>query len=383
MSRKFSTQISVPVFVISALAIVLIVNVSDLLINRLINKQIEIQVENANTNFYANLDQITNRTAQVSTTLSISPDIFWAFKDYIESNKLETSIEKLEKIMDRLTSIMSNAGFNNIRFQLHTKDIKSLQLHEIVAMSFNIRLDTPIDAENRWDNRRDELLGLIQFYNPDFVGLQEVLHNQLVYLDTSIHHKNYIGVGRDDGKEQGEYSPIFYNHTRFELRGYETFWLSETPDTVSTGWDAALPRICTYGLFFDKSSGDMIYVFNTHFDHVGELARIESAKLIVSKIEKLAGINTKVILMGDFNCEPNGKAIEVLNNFFFNNSQSPTNIYGPVGTFNAFNTNMLIDRQIDFIFSKNFDVLFYQHVDDRMKNNNFISDHLPVLVKLY
>lgn len=257
-----------------------------------------------------------------------------------------------------------------------------LQAQGFSVMSFNIRLDTPVDGENRWDNRKQELSKMIDFYNPDFVGLQEVLHNQLVYVDSSLQDYCYVGVGRDDGKEKGEYSPIFFNSNKYVLIKHQTFWLSEKPDSVSVGWDAALPRICTYGLFANKLTGNRVHVFNTHFDHVGKKAVTESARLIQRIIEQLTTANSRVVLMGDFNSEPGSEPIEIISRSLQSALNGEKGIYGPKGTFNAFNDSIIAQRQIDYVFVQNFNVLSYRHVDDRMPNNRFISDHFPILVKL-
>jgi endonuclease/exonuclease/phosphatase family metal-dependent hydrolase len=253
----------------------------------------------------------------------------------------------------------------------------------IRAITFNIRLETPVDGKNIWDNRKVEMLELINYYHPDFLGVQEALPNQMQYISNGLKHYSYIGVGREDGKEMGEFSAIFYDTLQFDLVQQETFWLSESFNNVSIGWDAALERICTYGLFKHKKSGDLIYVFNTHFDHIGKIALVESAKLILRRMEEIATPESRVILMGDFNCEPESEPIKILKSQLDCGSEvSPSGIYGPTGTFNGFNENLVIDRRIDYVFVKNLSVIKYRHVDDRMKNNNFISDHYPVLVDL-
>src|ERR1700741_823273 len=163
------------------------------------------------------------------------------------------------------------------RLPLHAQE-------EIAVMSYNIRLDVASDGENRWDARKERVSGLMRFYGADFIGTQEVLHHQLVFLHQELKGYNYIGVGRDDAKEKGEYSAIFYNAERFEVKRQSTFWLSPTPDTVSKGWGANINRVCTYGLFESKKNKKLFWVVNTHFDHQSELARLESAKLIMKKI---------------------------------------------------------------------------------------------------
>ena len=175
---------------------------------------------------------------------------------------------------------------------------------EIKVMSYNIRLDVKSDGENQWEKRKDKVAGLMNYYEPDFIGGQEVQHHQLTYLLENLKGYNYIGVGRDDGKEAGEYSCIFYKKDKFNVLQQSTFWLSPTPDTVSKGWDAAIVRVCTYGLFKNKKTKQLFWVFNTHFDHVGKVARLESAKLIIKKMQELNTKNYPIIFSGDFNSRP-------------------------------------------------------------------------------
>jgi endonuclease/exonuclease/phosphatase family metal-dependent hydrolase len=150
-------------------------------------------------------------------------------------------------------------------------------------MSFNIRLDVKSDGENQWDKRKEKVASLMNYYEADFIGLQEVQHHQLQFLKEKMPSYNYIGVGRDDGKEAGEYSCIFYNKEKYLVEQQSTFWLSQTPDAVSMGWDAACNRVCTYGLFKSKLTNKQFWVSRTLT--MGVTARIESAKLIAAKID--------------------------------------------------------------------------------------------------
>ena len=138
---------------------------------------------------------------------------------------------------------------------------------------------------------------------PELIGFQEVTHSQLLFLTDELSSYEFIGVGRDDGKTKGEYSPIFYNKNNFRLITENTFWLSKTPEKVSVGWDASMERICTYGLIEDKRSNKRIWVFNTHLDHIGKDARARSIELILDTIEKLNEEDNPIILTGDFNLE--------------------------------------------------------------------------------
>ena len=182
----------------------------------------------------------------------------------------------------------------------------------VEVMSYNIKYDNVNDTVNNWNDRKAAMVDLLKKRNPEFIGMQEVLHRQLMYLNESLPDYNFIGVGRDDGKEKGEFSPILYDSTKFRLLDSNTFWLSKTPDKISVGWDAAMERICSYGLFQNKSSKRKVWVFNTHFDHIGIKARKNSAKLILKKIKQLNRQKLPVILMGDFNATTDNVAIKDL-----------------------------------------------------------------------
>ena len=258
-----------------------------------------------------------------------------------------------------------------------------LQSQSITVMTFNIRYDNANDNENWWDNRKDEVVNLIEYYHPDFLGIQEGLNHQVKFIRENTTNYRSIGVGRDDGKKKGEFSAIYYDATKFELIEQITFWLSEDPDTISIGWDAALERICTYGKFKDKSTSEILYIFNTHFDHKGEKSRIMSTKLILNKIEEYSSENSKVVVMGDLNSEPRDEPILNLKTKFDDAMAiSAKKFYGPIGTFNNFDTKLIPNKRIDYIFTQNLNVISYRHIDDRRKNNLWVSDHLPVLIEI-
>jgi len=248
-------------------------------------------------------------------------------------------------------------------------------------MSYNIRLDVAADGENRWDVRKDKVAGLMNYHEADFIGGQEVQHHQLQYLLGQLTSYTYIGVGRDDGKEAGEYSCIFYKKDKYTVTKQSTFWLSPTPDSVSIGWDAAYKRVCTYGLFRNKKTSQLFWVFNTHFDHIGKTARLESAKLIIKKIQELNTGHFPVILMGDFNSRPDEPPAQYISSMMQNSRAVSKLVYGPADTWNAFKFNVKPDGCIDYIFISK---------DERIKVTKFAtitdsydmkypSDHLPVL----
>jgi endonuclease/exonuclease/phosphatase family metal-dependent hydrolase len=258
--------------------------------------------------------------------------------------------------------------------------------NEIKVMSYNIRLDVASDGENRWDARKDKVAGLMNYYEADFIGCQEVQHHQLQYLLSKLTGYGYIGVGRDDGKEAGEYSSIFYNNKKFQLLSQSTFWLSPTPDSVSFGWNAACRRVCTYGLFKSKKTGETVWVFNTHFDHMGDTARLESAKLITQKIHQLtAHKKFPVILTGDFNSKPEEAPAAYMSENFYNardiSIQPP---YGPDATWNAFAFTKKPEGRIDYIFiskDKKIKVKNFATIADSYEMK-YPSDHFPVMATL-
>ncbi len=253
----------------------------------------------------------------------------------------------------------------------------------LTAITYNIRYDNPGDGEDAWPLRREYLAAQLRFYAPDVFGIQEGLHRQVEYLSKQLPAFARVGGGRDDGKEAGEYSALYFRKTRFGLLQSGTFWLSKTPDVPSRGWDAALPRVCTYAHLYDSLAAKRIWVFNTHFDHIGVRARLRSAKLILLKIKELNKENDPVILMGDFNSEPKGAPAGLLSRALKDTrtvSQEPA--FGPEGTFNAFQFHKPVKRRIDYIFIEG-NMRVKQHaVLSDSKNCHYPSDHLPVLARL-
>ena len=250
------------------------------------------------------------------------------------------------------------------------------------VMTYNIKYDNPRDSVNNWDNRKDEVVLLMKHYRPQIFGVQEALLHQLIDLDEGLLNYSRIGVGRDDGKEKGEFSAIYYNSELLSVMRQSTFWLSDTSDEVSMGWDASYKRVCSYGLFKNKMSKQEFLVFNVHYDHKGELAREKSSELILERIKKINKNNYPVILMGDFNAQADDVPIKTITKAFDDGSKLARNgIYGPVGTFTGFEIDIIPEKRIDFIFVKGFKVDKYSHIDDRKMDNNYLSDHLPVFIE--
>ncbi|PCI06539.1 MAG: endonuclease/exonuclease/phosphatase [Flavobacteriaceae bacterium] len=249
-------------------------------------------------------------------------------------------------------------------------------------MTYNIRYSNSHDGQNKWKKRKEYLCDQISYYNPDVFGIQEGLHSQVIYLDNYFKDYKYVGIGRDDAKTKGEYSAIFYNATIFNVLESDTFWLSKTPEKISVGWDAAMERICTYVLLKDKKTGTQFYVFNTHFDHRGTKARINSAKLIAKKIARINKDKLPVFLMGDFNLLPDSKPIQFLSKEF-NDSKLSTihKPFGPDGTFNGFKFDKPVTDRIDYIFTSIDNVLVHKFaVISDSKDCKYPSDHFPILV---
>jgi endonuclease/exonuclease/phosphatase family metal-dependent hydrolase len=259
----------------------------------------------------------------------------------------------------------------------------SIFSQEMNIISFNIRYNTPNDGENAWPNRIEMVTDLLRFHDADIFGLQEALYGQILDVENNLPEYEWFGVGRDDGKKAGEFSPVFYNKLKFKLLKHGTFWLSETPEKPSTGWDAALNRIVTWGHFEVVENGKQFLFFNTHFDHRGVEARRQSAILIQEKIEEMVPVNTPVIVTGDFNLMPDQEPIKMLKEYMIDSyevSEEPP--YGPVGTYNGFNLNSELNRRIDYIFVRgDLKVLKYAALSE-IKENRFPSDHLPVFAKI-
>jgi endonuclease/exonuclease/phosphatase family metal-dependent hydrolase len=264
----------------------------------------------------------------------------------------------------------------------------SLSAQELNVMTFNIRLNTSSDDLDAWPYRKDKVASQILFHEVQLLGVQEALHDQMRDLKERLPKFKYIGVGRDDGKEKGEYSAIFYDTNRLQLLASQTLWLSETPTVPgSKSWDAAITRIVTWAKFKDKKTKKIFFAFNTHFDHMGKVARRESAKIIMNKVKEIAG-GMPAIITGDFNSEPADEPIQIImdkNNPLHlvdskDISRSPH--YGPTGTFNGFKSKERNDQPIDYIFIKGkWKVLSHATISQSWEGR-FASDHFAVLARL-
>ncbi len=259
---------------------------------------------------------------------------------------------------------------------------------EIKVMTFNIRYDNPGDGESAWPKRKNFAMEVMDSFSPDFLGLQEALGHQCRDVRRGLKGYRWFGVGREDGDKKGEYAPIFYKRKEWNLMKSGHFWLSPTPNEPSKGWDAALPRILTWGLFEHKNSRLQYYVFNTHFDHRGEQARYESVLLIREQIKSIAG-EDPFVLMGDFNFHTQSKPYlamtssrtdyGIIDGRVISNEQPQ----GPRGTFSGFLVkDDLPLKQIDHIFvDKNSQVSSFEIVC-KSRNGRYPSDHFPVVASV-
>jgi endonuclease/exonuclease/phosphatase family metal-dependent hydrolase len=256
------------------------------------------------------------------------------------------------------------------------------------VMTFNIRYNNPGDSLDAWPHRREGVGGLIRFHDPDLIGLQEAQRNQIDDLQRLLPGYAWLGVPRADGGPRDEYTAIFYRMDRFDLVGQGSFWLSETPDVpASRGWDAQLPRNATWGRFRDRVTGDTVLHLNTHFDHVGERARTESARLVRRWLGETAR-GLPVVVTGDFNTGAGSTPIQVLVDpapaprLVDAMSVSAEPPYGPNSTWNGFRA-IEPGRRIDFVFVGNgVRVLEHAILAETLEGGHYPSDHLPVLAEI-
>jgi endonuclease/exonuclease/phosphatase family metal-dependent hydrolase len=254
------------------------------------------------------------------------------------------------------------------------------------VMTYNIRLDLASDGMNRWANRSHWVAAQVQWLRPDIFGMQEVLPAQKADLAEQLPQYQIFGGGRDDGKEAGEASPLGFDKSRFKLLESGLFWLSLTPSVPSKGWDAALPRIVTWARLRIRGTQQVVLAVNTHWDHIGIIARQQSAAQMLRWIGENAKRCERVLVLGDFNSELDSEQMRVLTKGTLalrdSRGASKAPPFGPTGTFNAFATQPNPTRAIDHVLlGRDIDVeryaVFAQVIDGRVP-----SDHFPVLVDL-
>ncbi len=272
---------------------------------------------------------------------------------------------------------------------------------QLTVASYNLRYDNPSDSlqGNGWNQRYPVIAKMIQFYDFDVVGTQEGYAHQLEDIKGALPGYDYLGVGRDDGKHAGEHSAIFYRTDKLELVDKGDFWLSETPDVPSKGWDAVLPRICSWGHFRYKDTGFEFLFFNLHMDHIGVQARVESVLLVQEKMKEF-GPELPAILTGDFNVDQFHDSYQTfVGNGVWRDAHDVAEVmYAVTGTTNTFNPNHFTESRIDHVFVspafyvKRYGVLTdtYRHEVEKKEGNSSEktyeaktpSDHFPVMVVL-
>ena len=307
-----------------------------------------------------------------------------------------------------------NKRFNLPIFKIHRGKFHMTDSENFIrAVSFNVRYKNMLDFGNSWDNRKEMAASMIEFHHVDTAGLQEVVFDQLQDLIYLLPDYNWIGVGRGDGKNEGEYSPIFYKKSIFDLLDSGTFWLSETPDVPgSKGWDALCVRIVTWAKFKRIKDGSTFFHFNTHFDHFGKKAVRQSAYLLLNKIEDIAE-NFPVVVTGDFNCNNRSDVYNILTGNFKNDEIAKRSLidsykvsinphHGPDISFHSFKAAKIFDMLskrtgiskenigssgkygslIDFIFIKNNVKVLNHGILSDTWNGKYPSDHMPVVADI-
>ena len=252
----------------------------------------------------------------------------------------------------------------------------------IIVGTYNVRYNTPNDGINAWPNRKEDVKALIRYHEFDMFGVQEALRGQLNDI-AELPEFAFFGAGRDDGKEAGEHSAIFYKKDRFKVQQSGNFWLSETPEKPSKGWDAkCCNRICSWVKFRDLTTKKEFFFFNVHFDHQGVEARRQSGKLMVQRIKEIAK-NETVICTGDFNSTPETEQIQAMQTILKDaKSISELPPYGPEGTFNSFKFDAPMKHRIDYIFvGDKVKVQKYAVLTDA-KEQRYPSDHQPVVARV-
>jgi endonuclease/exonuclease/phosphatase family metal-dependent hydrolase len=261
------------------------------------------------------------------------------------------------------------------------------QMVSVKVMTYNIRYANAGDTPNAWGERKEKVFALISESDPDVFGLQEALKEQITDMEKAFPGYKRVGVGRDDGKEAGEYSPLFYNAGKYKLKESGVFWLSQTPTLPgSRGWDAACNRVVTWVQLKDKASGLPFFVFCTHFDHMGEVARRNSARLLLHAVDSLAG-TMPVVVLGDFNALPESEPYRIItdtsNPLHLTDAHTLCeNPRGPAYTYTGFEVGGIEGERIDYIFLKGETAVTSYGVDPANNGTYYPSDHLPVSVGL-
>lgn len=282
--------------------------------------------------------------------------------------------------MKRFTTTMLMAFMAILMVMAKNEKDKECTLN---VASYNLRMDTSGDGENAWPHRKELVKGLIRYHDLDIIGTQEGFKHQLDDI-LELQGYAYVGAGRDDGKEAGEHSAIFYKEDRVKLLDNGNFWFSETPEMPGKGWDAnCCNRICSWAKFKDKQSNKVFFVFNSHYDHEGQIARKNSSLLLLKMIGQIAA-DSPVFATGDFNAIPQDEPIQIisqsgkLKDSYLISRTAP---YGTEGTFSGFNLKAEVKNRIDYIWVTPGIVVEKYGVLNDMPYFRFPSDHFPVVIQ--
>lgn len=285
-----------------------------------------------------------------------------------------TGVSRYNYLLFLLLFYVSGAGA-----QVRCQDVEE---RGVKVMTYNVRLDVASDGDNAWPKRKEFLASQIEFHAPDVIGTQEGTPGQIDWLKERLTGYAHVGEGRQGG-HKGEYSAIFYNRHRLAVKQSGTFWLSETPNTVSTGWDAALPRIVSWARFSERSGDQDFYAFNTHFDHVGTEARLQSADLILAMIDSLNKDNLPFVLTGDLNLTPDTAPLQKLSAALTDAFVAAPVRLGPSGTFTGFNHERPATRRIDYIMvAPGVEVVNFATLTDAV-DGRYPSDHFALISTLH
>ncbi|MCQ2185146.1 MAG: endonuclease/exonuclease/phosphatase family protein [Bacteroidales bacterium] len=262
---------------------------------------------------------------------------------------------------------------------------------DLTVVTSNVRYDNEDDGPNRWNNRKDALVAEILSVDPDIIGTQECLYHQRKYMQEELKGYETVGVAREDGKEKGEYSAIFYKADRFTAIECGNFWLSETPDVPSLGWDAACVRIASWAFLEEKATGKRFFFVNTHLDHVGMVARREGVNLLCKKAKEIGG-DCPMVITGDFNAEKESADIQYVKSCgLIHTFDIAAQKKYEVASFHGFEGMEGIAKHIpeamrpaiiDYIFISQGTCSYYEIMPAKSPDGRFVSDHCPVYAKV-
>ena len=249
----------------------------------------------------------------------------------------------------------------------------------IKVMSYNIRHGEGEDGTNSWRYRYPATIEMLRDQMPDVFGVQEALVYQVEFLEENMRDYNCVGIGRENGRKKGEFMSIFWNKKTISMIKWGTFWLSDTPEKPSVGWDAACYRTATWALMKDKKTGEKFYFVNTHLDHVGNEARKNGLKLIVDKISEINPDNYPMVLTGDFNMTPDNTALKELDSIMKSARKAAVKTDN-TGTYNNWGKD---SKVIDYIYYSGFTSCpVFETVTKKYAGRKFVSDHFPVTAVL-